>query len=376
MSSSTSLIKIFLCGDVMTGRGIDQILSHPCNPRLYEENVRSALDYVCLAEDAHGKIPRPVALSYIWGSALAELERERPDLRIVNLETSITRSETFAPKGINYRMSPENAGCLRAAGIDCCTLANNHTLDWGEAGLLETLDTLEGLGIKTAGAGRNCSEAWALAALDILSKSRVLVLSCASVTSGVPVGWAATRDAPGVALLPDMTERSVALIAKEVARVKRSRDIVILSIHWGPNWGYDVGDAQRQFAHELIDRADISVLHGHSSHHAKGIEVYRNRLILYGCGDFMNDYEGISGYEDFRDDLTLMYFVEVNPANGNLVSVRMTPFQIQHFRLRHVSSTDADWLRETLDKKCTTLGARIEAERNGRLRLSWSASAA
>ena len=95
MSSSLVRIKIFLCGDVMTGRGVDQILPHPCNLRLYEEGVRSALDYLYLAEDANGEIRRPVDLSYIWGSALTELERERLDARIVNLETSITHSEAY-----------------------------------------------------------------------------------------------------------------------------------------------------------------------------------------------------------------------------------------------------------------------------------------
>lgn len=372
MPPSPFSIKIFLCGDVMTGRGIDQILPHPCDPRLYEEAAHSALDYVCLAEDAHGKIPRPVAPSYIWGAALAELEREHPDARIVNLETSITRSETFLPKGINYRMSPENADCLLAAGVDCCALANNHTLDWDEAGLLGTLSTLKQLRIETAGAGRNCDEAWAPAVFSIPRKTRVLVFSCASVNSGAPISWAATRDDAGIALLPDLSEKSVALIAYEVSRARRSNDVIILSLHWGPNWGYDVTQEQRWFAHELIDRADISILHGHSSHHPKGLEVYRNRLILYGCGDFLNDYEGIAGYEAFRDDLTLMYFAEVDPATGNLVTLNMTPLQIRNFRLRHASRADTEWLQKTLDEECKSFGARIEASQNGRLSLSWS----
>ena len=148
-------MRLFLCGDVMIGRGIDQVLPRPCNPILYESYVHSALDYVRLAEEANGAIPRPVALSYIWGAALDELNRVQPDVRIINLETAITHSEDFAPKGINYRISPENADCLTAAGIDCCVLANNHVLDWGRAGLLDTLTTLERLQIKSAGAGRN-----------------------------------------------------------------------------------------------------------------------------------------------------------------------------------------------------------------------------
>jgi poly-gamma-glutamate capsule biosynthesis protein CapA/YwtB (metallophosphatase superfamily) len=356
----------------MTGRGVDQILPHPCNPRLYEDGVHSALDYVYLAEVANGEIRKPADLSYIWGAALAELGRERSDARIINLETSITHSEAYVPKGINYRMSPENAGCLGAAGVDCCVLANNHVLDWGQAGLLETLSTLDRLKIKTSGAGQNLDDAWAPAILNISGEGRVLVFSCASVTSGAPHSWAAKRERPGIALLPDFSEKSVALIANEVARVKRQSDVTIMSLHWGPNWGYHVPDQQRRFAHELIDKADISILHGHSSHHAKGIEVYRNRLILYGCGDFLNDYEGISGYEEFRGDLALMYFVELEQASGNLVALEMTPLQIRNFRLNEPTREDVEWLRKRLDKQSRTFGARVDAKPNGRLALSWS----
>ena len=144
-------IRLFLCGDVMIGRGIDQVLPHPCRPILHESYVHSAADYVRLAEEANGPIPRPVAPTYIWGAALDELNRRQPDARIINLETAVTRNEDFAPKGINYRVSPENADCLTAAAADCCVLANNHVLDWGRAGLLDTLTTLEHLQIKSTG---------------------------------------------------------------------------------------------------------------------------------------------------------------------------------------------------------------------------------
>ena len=159
-------MKIFLCGDVMLGRGIDQALPQPCAPRLHEASMDSAVGYLQLAEQANGPIPRPLDFAYVWGAALEELNRAQPHARIINLETSITRSEAYEPKGINYRMSPENAGCLATAGIDCCTLANNHVLDWGRAGLLDTLATLHQLRIKTAGAGRDLAEASAPAILE------------------------------------------------------------------------------------------------------------------------------------------------------------------------------------------------------------------
>lgn len=130
-ANTTRRVKLFLCGDVMTGRGIDQILSHPSVPILYEAYVKNALDYVALAEHLHGPIPRSVEGSYIWGDALERLMQASPDVRVINLETSITRSADAWPgKGIHYRMHPDNINCITVAGIDCCVLANNHVLDW------------------------------------------------------------------------------------------------------------------------------------------------------------------------------------------------------------------------------------------------------
>ena len=133
MVSATSLI---LAGDVMTGRGIDQILASPGSPRLREEYVVDARSYVDLAEDVNGPIPEPVADAWPWGDALAAMDEVGPAVRVMNLETSVTRSEEVAPgKGVLYRMNPANLPCLAAARIDCCGLANNHVLDWGRAGL-------------------------------------------------------------------------------------------------------------------------------------------------------------------------------------------------------------------------------------------------
>ena len=153
-------VRLFLSGDVMTGRGIDQALPHPSGPQLHEPWVRDARDYVRLAEAANGPIPKPVDFDYIWGDALPELEARRPDVRIINLETSVTRSDEFAPgKEVHYRMSPDNIGCVATARPDVCVLANNHVLDFGRGGLAETLATLDRHGLAHAGAGRSAKEA-------------------------------------------------------------------------------------------------------------------------------------------------------------------------------------------------------------------------
>jgi poly-gamma-glutamate capsule biosynthesis protein CapA/YwtB (metallophosphatase superfamily) len=356
---SRRVIRLFLCGDVMIGRGIDQVLMHPCDPALHESYVHSALHYVRLAEEANGPIPRCADPSYIWGAALDQWNLKKPDARIINLETSVTRSSDYVIKGINYRVSPENANCLTAAAIDCCVLANNHVLDWGYAGLSETLSTLRHLGIKTAGAGHNLDEASSPARLDVPDKARVLIFSFALPSSGVPPGWAAASDSPGVNFLRDLSPASIAKIGTQIARARQPADVILVSIHWGSNWGYEIPDDQQRFAHALIDDFDVSVVHGHSSHHAKGIEVYRNRLILYGCGDFLNDYEGIDGYEAFRGDLALMYFADVDAANADLVSLEIVPLQIRNFQFVQPTRPDVEWLQQTLDRECARFGARV-----------------
>lgn len=360
-------LRVFLCGDVMLGRGIDQILPQPCDAALHEDYVQSALEYVQLSESANGPIKRPVAPTYVWGAALEELKRARPDAHIINLETSITRSEDFDPKGINYRMSPENADTLVAAHIDCCVLANNHVLDWGSAGLLDTLTNLKRLGIKSAGAGRTLDEARAAAVLPISGAGRVLVYSFATVTSGTPRTWAATSSAAGVNLLHDLSDAAVARITDQIIRERQPGDVIIVSIHWGPNWGYEVSDAQKSFAHALIDRAGVSIVHGHSSHHAKAIELYHHRLILYGCGDFLNDYEGIRGYEDYRDDLALMYFIDIALASGTVSGIEIIPLCIKKLRLVPASVTDFEWIRQTLDSESRKFATTVTATASNRL---------
>lgn len=372
LSHPNSTITLFLCGDVMTGRAIDQALPHPGDPHLYEPYVRDARAYLRLAEAANGPIATPVDFAYIWGDALVELERMGPDMRLINLETAITDSdEPWPAKFIHYRMHPRNLPVLSAAAIDCCTLANNHVLDWGYRGLAQTLDTLHQAGIKTVGAGRDLPEARAPAILEIPRKGRVIVLGLGHGSAGIPKGWAAGPGRPGVLLLDDLSMHTVGAIASQVQGLKQERDILVASIHWGANWGHEIPDAQRRFAHGLIDEARVDVVHGHSSHHVKGIEVYRGRPILYGCGDLLNDYEGIGGHEAFRPDLSLMYFPTLDAVSGRLTALRMTPTQVRRLRINRTSEADTRWLRELLNREGRRFGTRAEITADNTLALHW-----
>ena len=364
-------LRLFLCGDVVTGRGIDQVLPHPLNPRLYEPYLSDARAYVDLAENANGPIPRPVGFDYIWGEALPELRRAEVDLSIVNLETAITTAETHWPgKEIHYRMHPPNMDCLLVAGINGCALANNHVLDWGYEGLSETLRTLDAVGVMHAGAGTDAKDAAAPAILNVPGKCRVLLFSFGSTTSGIPRQWRATSVCPGVNLLDDLSEATASRIAKGMRQFQRPGDLLVASIHWGGNWGYDIPLEQIAFAHRLIEEG-VSIVHGHSSHHVKAIEVFKGRLILYGCGDFLTDYEGISDYEMFRGDLALMYLVELDSRSSQLLSAQLVPMQMRRFRLEHVSIADGRLLCDLLNSLGAPFGTTARRGEDNSLSLEW-----
>ncbi|HLF76358.1 MAG TPA: CapA family protein [Dehalococcoidia bacterium] len=364
-------MNLFLCGDVMAGRGIDQILPRPSEPTLYEPSATSALAYVELAGRVNGPVPRPVDFAYIWGDALGELQARAPDLRLINLETSVTTSSEPLPKGINYRMHPANVPCLLAAGIDCCVLANNHVLDWRVPGLLDTLSVLSEAGIATAGAGKTVEEAARPAVFDTHEGQRVLVFAFGSTTSGIPADWAATEARPGVSLLGNLSQETGNQVVSHIRTHRRPGDIVVVSIHWGDNWGYEIPALQRRFAHHLIDAGVADLVHGHSSHHVKGVEVYEGRLILYGCGDFINDYEGIPGHEDYRSDLVLAYFADLDSSSGRLERLEMVPFRSKRLRLECVDGEDTEWLRRVLSREGRELGTSVELRRDGILTLRW-----
>ena len=372
-------VLLMLAGDVMTGRGIDQILAHPGPPGLLESHVGDAREYVRLAEAVNGPVPAPVAPSYIWGDALAEMERAAPDLRIVNLETAVSADgEAWPAKGVHYRMNPANVDCLQAAHLDCCVLANNHVLDWGRSGLEDTLRSLRGAGLHTAGAGADGEEAWAPARLPLKGRSperpgQVLVFGFGCASSGVPRAWSAGPRRPGVALLPDLSDETARVLADDVARRRGEGDLVVISLHWGGNWGLEIPAAHRSFARRLIELKAADVIHGHSSHHPMAVEVYRGKLILYGCGDLINDYEGLHqaahhvDHGELRSDVGCLYFATLAAPGGQLQRLEIVPVQLKRLRLAAADPSARAWLARIF----TAGGYRLEPPRILRVLPGW-----
>ncbi|MBD3275037.1 MAG: poly-gamma-glutamate biosynthesis protein, partial [Candidatus Marinimicrobia bacterium] len=358
-------------GDVMTGRGIDQVLPHSNEPALHEPYVRNANQYVNLAEQAHGEIPDSVSYKYIWGDALEHFRELQPDFRLINLETAVTDADTYQKnKGIHYRMHPENIRLLTEAEITVAGLANNHVLDWGEPGLLETFSTLNDAGIAYAGAGKSLEEAKKPYIRRLENNTKIFLFAAGTQTSGIPLGWQAGENTPGVWMIEKLSRRHIDKTVRHIQATTDPGDIIIFSIHWGGNWGYETPDSQRRFAHALIDEAGVDVIHGHSSHHVKGIEVYQKKLILYGCGDFITDYEGIRGKEQYRDDLGFMYFPDLDPETGNLVNLTLAPTKIRRFQITGPTESEIHWLEKVLNREGKKLGTSVTRS-NGKLKLQW-----
>jgi len=237
-------------------------------------------------------------------------------------------------------MHPENVPVLTAAGIDFCALANNR-------------------------------EAEAPAIFEIPGNLRVIILSCGTSSSGIPSAWSALERKAGVFFLYDLSDRSLVRIREILDPIRKNGDVVVVSIHWGSNWGYDIPTRQVMFAHRLIDEAGVDVVHGHSSHHIRAIEVYNDRPILYGCGDFLNDCEGIGGREEFRADLALMYFLTMDPSTGKLVEMKLVPTKVRRFRVNRADPTDAVALHHLLNREGRQFGTSVELNEDHSLSLRW-----
>ncbi len=363
-------LRLTLTGDVMLGRGVDAIQAFPGDPEIYESWARSALSYVDLAEGRSGPMPRRVAPSYVWGSMLGSILDPASHAMIVNLESAVTdRGRPWPGKAIQYRMDPRNIEVLTAAGIDVVSLANNHVLDWSETGLLQTLETLRTAGITAVGAGENADQAWRPARLTLPSGGLVIA-GVGTAGSGIPSDWAAERHKPGVALVTDFSNATIDRLGSSIDSVRRPGDVVVVSIHWGGNWGYGISTSRRRFAHRLIERSGVHVIHGHSSHHPTGIEVHRGRPILYGCGDLITDYEGIGGHDRYRGDLGGLYRVTVT-ATGELTGLTIIPTRMERFQLTKPSESDREWLATSLDRACRPFGTHVSVDEDGHLELAW-----
>ena len=290
------MISLTLTGDVMLGRGVNDELARGMNP---EEP---------------------------WGDTLSVVHSA--DLRLVNLECAITSHDkpwTRTPKVFHFRANPSAVEVLRAARIDACSLANNHTLDFEEEGLLDTVAHLEAADIRHAGAGRDAREA----ARPALVAARAERVALVAFTDNEPP-FAAGPDKPGTNYLPVSLEPEV--LNRVEAAVAGAREAgaetIVFSNHWGPNMIQRPPDLFRRFARAVVDRG-ADVYYGHSAHVFQGVEVYRGKPILYDTGDFIDDY---AVDPRMRNDWSFVF--RISMEGGELRRLELLPVALGYARTR------------------------------------------
>ena len=290
-----------------------------------------------------------------WGDVLPVLAGA--DVRIGNLECVLSDGGVPWPgKTFHFRSDTRNVACLEAAGFDAVSLANNHVLDYDADALLDTLRALDARRILHAGAGRDRNAARRPALWDV----RGTRLGLVALTDNEP-GWEATGRAPGVHHVPIDPDDVRARDLLETVRDLRDRTgLLIVSAHWGGNWGTAVPRAHRAFARALID-AGADVVYGHSPHITRGIEVHRGRPILYGTGDFVDDY-AVDPVE--RNDESFIFLLRTGAdGRGRGQNPRRQPHELQlvptvieDCSARLAGPRDAARMARRMQRLCAELG--------------------
>jgi len=263
---------------------------------------------------------------YPWGDMLPLLNST--DVNIINLETTLTTSNKVVPKVFNFKADPDKVQSLVDAKIDVVTLANNHILDFSEEGMLETISVLDKAGIKHVGAGRNLSEATA----PVIITKKNITIGVIGYTDNEP-GWEATENKPGTAYVE---VGDIDKVASSIKKLKEQVDIVIFTIHWGPNMREKPTKEFKDFAHNVID-SGADIFHGHSAHIFQGIEVYNRKLILYDTGDFVDDYVVDP---ELRNDRSFFYLVEVDKTG--IKKLQLIPTLIYYMQVNGAGGANYD----------------------------------
>jgi poly-gamma-glutamate synthesis protein (capsule biosynthesis protein) len=293
----------------------------------------------------------------VWGSTLERLERL--DGLVLNLECCVSdRGERWPDKTYYFRAAPEFAlPALEAAGVSVASLANNHVLDFGAVALRDTRDHLAGVDIAAVGAGPDRSAAVDPAVTD----AGRLTVATVAFTDQWPA-YAAGESSPGTAYTPlDKTVPSTRrLVGNTLDRAREADpDLVVVSLHWGPNWETEPDATQEAFARWLVDRGADAV-HGHSAHVLQGVEVYEGRPILYDCGDFVDDYIHKEGLHNKRSAL-----FELVVREGRLDRLRLVPVEIVDEAVHLADGEGAAWLRETMRERSAPYGTTVERAGDG-----------
>jgi len=278
---------------------------------------------------------------------------------VLNLECCLsTRGQPRPGRTFHFRADPSWAvPALSAAGVSAVSLANNHVLDFGPTAFGDTLAALDEGELAAAGAGLDRERAFAPA----VAEAGDLTVAVVGLTDRFP-GYTAGPATPGTAFV--RMDRHDPLTRRWVGEaLRRARqtdpDLVVASLHWGPNWAVRPAESQRSFARWLVDHG-VDVVHGHSAHVVQGVEVYRGRPILYDCGDFVDDYVVKEGLHNDRS-----FLFELVVEGGRPTALRLRPVEIDGEAVHPAGSEAAGWLRDRIRSLSTPFGTSIERAGSG-----------
>lgn len=334
--------RFLIGGDLMLGRAIDQIrpIHNPAD--FGKPDARHPDIMLRWAAQRGAQIPHNTKPEYFWGRLLAELQSDTIDFSLFNLETAVTTQDTWVRKTYNFRMHPAGLDVLKIAGIDCVSLANNHVLDFGVRGLVDTMDALREQNIGFAGAGIDEAQACAPAVHHLPGGTRLLLFAFACLDCGCRPTDQALPHRPGIQLLPELRHdaepaavlESVERVRQRIDTYRRPGDFIVLSLHWGGNWPQQIPEAHRLFAHRCVDALGIHLIHGHSAHIPLPGEIRNGSVILYGCGDVLNDYEGRPDRQQLGIDQGILFILDWDPsiqslASHSLVRIRRHGFALE-----------------------------------------------
>jgi poly-gamma-glutamate capsule biosynthesis protein CapA/YwtB (metallophosphatase superfamily) len=262
--------------------------------------------------------------AYPWGNTLPLMKAH--DLNIINLETTLTTSRQKVPKVFNFKANPDRVKCLTEAKIDIANLANNHILDFDAEGLTETVRMLDEAGIKHVGAGKNSKEAKS----PVIIIKKEIRIGIIGMTDNEP-GWKASNEKPGTNFLE---VGNISEAKPQIQTIRNHVDVLILTLHWGPNKREFPNGKFIHFAHELIE-SGVDIIHGHSAHIFQGIEVYKEKPILYDTGDFIDDY-AVDPY--LRNDYSFLFEVELE--KNRIEKLTLIPVVINNMQVNKASKKD------------------------------------
>lgn len=311
--NNKTLLTIGLGGDLMIGRLVDE--------------------YLDLAPPA-----------YVWGNLLPLLLKI--DFNLINLETTLTNSENIVPKVFNFKAKPNKIAVLTEGAIHAVNIANNHILDFSEQGLLETIERLDQANILHVGAGKDMKTAKA----PVIIEKKGIKIGLFGCTDNEP-SWKASASHPGTHFVE---VGNLKALHNEIISLRKEVDLLILSIHWGPNMLKKPAPHFRTFAHALIDLG-VDILHGHSAHVFQGVENYKGKLILYDTGELIDDY-AIDPF--LRNDRSFFFVIKANKKK--LLSLQMIPTRISHFQVNISKENEQLEEMEALCKEFQTYPLRKE----------------